>query len=105
MEGLKFDLEHLFYIFICIGVSILGSLANVLSNLKDVKITFFSMFAQVIVTIFFVIMIYIVWTLIELPIQYGFILSGLVGFYGKAFFEKFLKDKTGIDVKELDDKK
>jgi len=36
--------------------------------------------------------------LIELPIQYGFILSGLTGHYGKKVFERFLRDNVGINV-------
>lgn len=100
MNNFKFDLENLFCLCICICISVFGTLANLLSRVEKEKITITKVLANIMIMIFFGSLTYLVWTLIELPIQYSFILSGLVGFYGRGVFESLLKDKTGIDIKD-----
>ena len=93
-------LEHFIRLMIFMIIGIFGTLSRLVMKIYGLKLTFIDIFLHIIATCFFASMIYILWTLIELPIQYGFILSGLTGFYGKIVFERFLKDKTGIDVSE-----
>ena len=100
LYGFHFNLESLFHLFICIGVGILGTLARLLIDVKNVEIRLIDIIAECMIIVFFSTMIYLVWTLLKIMVQIAFLVSGTTGFYGRKVFERFLKDKTGIDVSE-----
>ena len=97
----NFNPKDVIQLLIFMIISIFGMFAKMINN--GTELIWSKIITHVALISFCSMMVYFVFSLINLPDQVGYIMAGLTGWLGPKAMEYFIKTRTDIDIKGIEE--
>jgi len=98
MEG--FTIDDFFRALFFMIIASFGVFARLLNMRHKKAVTFSRVVSEICVVCFCSLMVYFVFSLVELPLEIGFVLAGMTGWIGPKLMERFIEKNTNIELRE-----